>query len=93
MTLIPQRLIVENTFKVGLHFRKVRTSMKLTMREVAQRMTAEGFPCVHSTISKIEYGQRRIEVVEYLLFCKVYRVNPMQTLALLLPDITDISHS
>ena len=23
-------------------------------------MTAEGFPCVHSTISKIEYGQRRV---------------------------------
>lgn len=87
MSIDSQRILASNTLAVGEHFRKVRMSAKLTMREAAQQASVLGFKCVHSTISKMEYGQRRIDVAEYLVLCRVYKVDPMQTLALLLPHI------
>jgi len=51
--------------------RKARTEAGLTQTEAAERL---GHP--QSFVSKCESGERRVDVVELLLFCRAYKADP-----------------
>ena len=50
--------------------RKARESADLTQAEVAEKLGLYG-----SFVSKVEAGERRIDVIELSQFCKVYGVD------------------
>jgi transcriptional regulator with XRE-family HTH domain len=60
-----------------LHWLKAkREERRLTMREMAEIL---GIP--HSFIGKTEQGERRLDVVEYLQYCKALGADPVEGLA------------
>ena len=48
-----------------------RLHQELTMRQLAERLGVS-----HSFIGKIEQGERRLDVAEYLQYCEALAVNP-----------------
>jgi transcriptional regulator with XRE-family HTH domain len=52
-------------------FRQARIAAGLTQVEAAKRL---GRP--QSFVSKCESGERRVDVIEFIQFCRVYGVNP-----------------
>lgn len=62
--------------------REARAQAGLTQEEAAQRLG-----CRQTFISKIECGERRVDVIEYLKICRAYRVDA----ALLLKRIARLS--
>ncbi|HIQ35667.1 MAG TPA: XRE family transcriptional regulator [Acinetobacter venetianus] len=48
-----------------------RKSQNLTMYNLATRMARP-----HSFIYKIEQGERRLDVIEYILYCTAHGVDP-----------------
>ena len=54
-----------------------RKTKGLTMRDLAKRLDVH-----HSWIGKIEQGERRLDVVEYLRICKALKIDPHEGLAL-----------
>lgn len=59
--------------------RAKRTSQGLTMREVGGRLHIP-----HSYISKIEHCERRVDVVEFVRYCRALDVDPREALDILL---------
>ena len=59
--------------------REQRTEKGLTMREVAKKIDV-----IHSWIGKVEQGERRLDVVEYVRYCKALGVDPHEGLKLLM---------
>ena len=51
----------------------------LTMRDLAERLGV-----IHSWIGKVELGERRLDVVEYIHYCKVLEVDPIEGINLIL---------
>ena len=51
--------------------RQQRIDSGLTLRQAGELL---GIP--HSTVAKIENGERRIDVVEYVHYCKVLNISP-----------------
>jgi len=51
--------------------REQRTRKGLTMREVAEKMDV-----IHSWVGKVELGERRLDLIEYLRYCKALDVDP-----------------
>lgn len=56
-----------------------RLSRGLSMRDLGERL---GKP--HSYIQKVESGERRLDVVEYIWYCRALGVDPRKGLELLL---------
>lgn len=56
--------------------RECREEGGLTMRELGPRL---GLP--HSWVGKVETGERRLDVVEYVRLCKAIGANPDEGLA------------
>lgn len=52
-----------------------REGQKLTMREFATRLDRP-----HSFIGKVEQGERRLDVIEYLQYCEALEVSPFEGL-------------
>jgi transcriptional regulator with XRE-family HTH domain len=50
-----------------------RESKGLTMRELSARL---GKP--HSYVQKVEQGERRLDVVEFVWYCEALEINPVQ---------------
>tara|TARA_R110001606_G_scaffold394655_1_gene565765 strand:- start:1044 stop:1280 length:237 start_codon:yes stop_codon:yes gene_type:complete len=48
-----------------------RNDQNLTMRELAQRLEVS-----HSFIGKVEQGERRLDVVEFLQYCEALNISP-----------------
>lgn len=48
-----------------------RTRQQLTMRELALRMARP-----HSYVQKVEQGERRLDVVEYVWYCTALNIDP-----------------
>ncbi len=54
---------------------RIRADAGLTQQELAQKMAVS-----QSTVSDILRGQRRIDVIEWISFCKACKVTPQQFL-------------
>ena len=48
-----------------------RESQQLSMRALAERMDKS-----HSYIQKVEQGERRLDVVEYVWYCRSLKIEP-----------------
>ncbi len=59
--------------------RDKRNEKELTMRELAERMDV-----IHSWIGKVELGERRLDLIEYVQYCKALEVDPIEGLSLIL---------
>ncbi len=49
------------------------------MRELAERLDV-----IHSWIGKVELGERRLDVIEYIQYCKALGVDPIEATNLFL---------
>lgn len=59
-----------------------RKAQGLTMRELAARLDTP-----HSFIGKVEQGERRLDVLEFIQYCKALRVSPIDGLRVSDPSI------
>lgn len=64
-----------------------RKKQNLSMRALAERM---GKP--HSYIQKVEQGERRLDVVEYVWYCNTLEINPQTGLDLIQQAVNQNSH-
>ena len=55
--------------------RQQRIAQNLTIRELATKLNVS-----HSFVGKIEQGERRLDVIEYLTYCSVLGVSPTKGL-------------
>ncbi len=54
-----------------------RKQKKVTMRELAEKLGV-----IHSWVGKIEQGERRLDIVEYLRICTALEIDPHEGLNL-----------
>ena len=54
---------------------RIRTDAGLTQQELARKMRLS-----QSTVSDVLRGQRRLDVIEWISFCKACKVTPQQFL-------------
>ncbi|WP_341646320.1 helix-turn-helix domain-containing protein [Thauera sp. SDU_THAU2] len=59
--------------------RERRKSRGLTMRELGERLGV-----AHSYVQKVESGERRLDVVEYIWYCRALDAEPGEGLGLVL---------
>lgn len=52
-----------------------RKSAGLTIRQLAEKMGVH-----HSIIGKIEIGERRLDVIEFIEYCRVLNINPNEVI-------------
>ena len=64
--------------------KSMREEQHLSMRTLAERMEKP-----HSYIQKVEQGERRLDVVEYVWYCRSLGVNPYIGLDLIQKIIVD----
>ena len=60
---------------LGKWLRTKRQDQNLTMRQLAEKLG-----CPHSTIGKIENNERRLDVVEFIRYCSVLDICPVEGL-------------
>ena len=58
--------------------KQIRKSKHLSLRALAERMDKP-----HSFVQKVEQGERRLDVVEYVWYCRKLGVNPQDGLLLI----------
>ena len=58
--------------------KQARQDQNLSMRALAERMDKP-----HSFVQKVEQGERRLDVVEYVWYCRKLGVNPQDGLLLI----------
>lgn len=58
---------------LGSILREIRQEKKLTMRDVAE---IAGIP--HSFVGKIENAERRLDIVEFVRYCRILGADPGQ---------------
>lgn len=63
-----------------------RETRNLSMRALAERMDKP-----HSYIQKVEQGERRLDVVEYVWYCQALDINPQIGLTFIQDAIKSIS--
>lgn len=61
--------------KLGTLLRSKRQDQNLTMRQLSEKLG-----CPHSVIGKIENSQRRLDVVEFIQYCTVLEICPVEVL-------------
>lgn len=49
-----------------------RSEQGLTMRDLAEKLEV-----AHSFVGKVEQGERRLDVVEYIQYCEALNVSPL----------------
>lgn len=59
--------------------REQRIGNNITMREMGERLGV-----IHSWIGKVELGERRLDLVEYVQYCKALKIDPHEGLELIL---------
>ncbi len=67
--------------------KRERKLQNLSMRALAERM---GKP--HSYIQKVEQGERRLDVVEYVWYCNKLEINPQTGLDLIQQAVNQNPH-
>lgn len=78
---------MRRAIEVGPHGRRlaanlyrIRNARGLTTRKLAQRLSDLGRPIPASGLTRIEKGQRRVDVDDLLALASTLRVEPMQLL-------------
>ena len=71
---------------MGTNLAAVRRARQLTVRQLSERLSALGAPMLPSGITKIETGQRRVDVEELVALSAALNVSPAR---LLLPDVSE----
>jgi nucleoside phosphorylase len=66
--------------RVAQRLRKLRADRQLTLTQLAERLAGLGHPLQLSVISKIENGQRRVDVDDVVAFALALEVSPNQIL-------------
>lgn len=61
--------------KMAAHLRQLRIEKGLTMRELAQALQTS-----HSYIGKIELQNRRVDVGEFIHYCRAMKCDPAKEL-------------
>ncbi|HCU0823553.1 TPA: helix-turn-helix transcriptional regulator [Acinetobacter baumannii] len=61
-----------------------RITQKLTMRELSERLDKP-----HSYVQKVEQGERRLDVVEYIWYCTALKIDPHIGVQLVLAIVED----
>lgn len=69
----PEALIAKNVAEL-------RTQRRMTVRELSARLGQIGHPILPSGITKIENGQRRVDVADLVALAHALRVNPNRLL-------------
>ena len=64
-----------------------RKAQKITMRTLAERMERP-----HSFVQRVEEGDRRLDLVEYVWYCSALGINPQTGLDLVIKG-TSLTHS
>ena len=64
--------------QLRLIFRQQRERLGLTQRELASRMGV-----IYSLIGKIETGDRRLDVIEFIDYCRALELEPSEVLSML----------
>ncbi|WP_335967952.1 helix-turn-helix transcriptional regulator [Acinetobacter bereziniae] len=67
--------------------RNQRKAQKITMRTLAKRMDRP-----HSFVQRVEEGDRRLDLVEYVWYCSALGINPQIGLDLVIKG-TSLIHS
>ncbi|HFX6516892.1 TPA: helix-turn-helix domain-containing protein [Acinetobacter nosocomialis] len=67
--------------------KQIRKSKHLTLRALAERMEKP-----HSFVQKVEQGERRLDVVEFVWYCGILGVNPKDGIDLIESVITKQEH-
>lgn len=71
-----------------LLFRKIlisqRKSLNLSQKELAEKLGVH-----HSVVGKIEIGDRRLEVLEFINYCKALNINPCSILKSIQSEFTN----
>ncbi|MBJ8423087.1 helix-turn-helix domain-containing protein [Acinetobacter bereziniae] len=67
--------------------RNQRKAQKITMRTLAERMDRP-----HSFVQRVEEGDRRLDLVEYVWYCSALGINPQIGLDLVIKG-TSLIHS
>ena len=62
-----------------------RESQQLSMRALAERTDKP-----HSYVQKVEQGERRLDVVEYVWYCHSLKLDPQEGLRLIQKTLADI---
>jgi transcriptional regulator with XRE-family HTH domain len=62
--------------------KRQRQDQNLSMRDLAGRLDVP-----HSFIGKIEQGERRLDVIEYLQYCEALNVSPFEGLHIIKPKL------
>ena len=67
----------------GKNIAKLRTAMKISQREIADRMQLVGIDIDKNAIQRIECGKRFVTDIELIAFAKVFKVGYDELLNLL----------
>ena len=67
--------------------KQMRENQQLSMRALAERMDKP-----HSYIQKVEQGERRLDVVEYVWYCRTLGVSPQTGLDLIQQAIQHVEN-
>ena len=59
----------------GKNIAKLRTNLKISQRELADRMQLVGIDIDKNTIQRIECGKRFVTDIEIIAFCKIFGVS------------------
>lgn len=76
----PKTLYSKESERLSQWLQAQREASGLSLRDVGEKLGWH-----HSIIGKIEQGQRRIDVIEYLELCQAINANPTQGLNHLRP--------
>lgn len=59
--------------------REQREAQNLTMRDLAAKLKIQ-----HTLIGRVELGERRLDVVEYIQYCNALKVSPVDGINIIL---------
>lgn len=75
-----EKTIYSRQYEVLRHWlKRAREKQGLTLRDVGKMLDVP-----HSFIQKVENGERRLDVIEYITICEALKLNPKKGIDLIL---------
>lgn len=80
-----QKTIYDKQYKILINWLKEsRETQSLTMRALASKMDIP-----HSIIWNIENCERRLDIIEYINYCKQLNLNPVEGINMIITEQTE----